>query len=184
MGMTLVFVETPDLGVNTSQGADYVATTLAAQSPLLAPVPTPDLSLFAGPKLEVSPEEDEVPPPVVGSDPEHVLMFGRYVGQIDARIQRAWLRPRTSIVSGSFFCRVRIAQERSGHVQEIEILKCNDDPSWQLSLVHAIQSASPLPAPPDPGVFRPMLTLEFSSPPYSPGEDAAGFEPERRAAVR
>jgi hypothetical protein len=47
-------------------------------------------------------------------------------------------------------------------VQEIEIAQCNGDIRWQTSLVHAIQSASPLPAPPDPKVFSHTLTFEFT----------------------
>jgi hypothetical protein len=45
-----------------------------------------------------------------------------------------------------------------------------------VALVRAIQSASPLPAPPDPKVFSPNLTLDFRSQPFSPGMEADGFE--------
>lgn len=116
--------------------------------------------------------------------PDHSMMAGRYLGQIDARIDRAWIRPRTPIDSGLFACRVRVVQGNDGRVQEIEIIQCNGDTAWQVSLVRAIQSASPLPAPPDPKVFSRKLILEFHSTPFVPGADAEGFEPEPKMAMK
>jgi TonB C terminal len=104
-------------------------------------------------------------------------MLGRYVGQVTARIERAWMRPR---VSGFFSCRVQIDQERNGSVKEITLKECDADIRWQRSLVNAIQSASPLPAPPDPDVFQTSLTLELSSVGFTPGGNAEGFEPAAR----
>lgn len=112
------------------------------------------------------------------------MMAGRYLGQINARIERAWIRPRTLIDSGLFACRVRVVQGNDGGVQEIEIVQCNGDMAWQVSLVRAIQSASPLPAPPDPKVFSRKLILDFHSTPFLPGADPAGFEPEPRTAMK
>jgi hypothetical protein len=105
------------------------------------------------------------------------LLFGRYLGQISARISRAWVRPRASIDGGAFGCRARISQDHRGKIQEVELQGCTADARWQLSLVHAIESASPLPAPPDPGVFTPTVTLEFESAVYSPQADPDLFEP-------
>ncbi len=111
-------------------------------------------------------------------------MVGRYLGQIDARVERAWIRPRAPIAPGLFTCRVRIVQEDDGHVQEIELIDCNGDAAWQTSLVRAIQSASPLPAPPDPKVFSRRLILEFHSTAFLPGIDPEGFEPEPRTVMK
>jgi hypothetical protein len=55
---------------------------------------------------------------------------------------------------------------------------CSADSRWQVSLVHAIESASPLPAPPDPSLFATHVTLDFDSATYSPGTNPDGFEPE------
>jgi len=49
------------------------------------------------------------------------LMFGRYLGQVSARIQRAWIRTRAARSRAArFACRVQIAQSmsrrRSGNV--------------------------------------------------------------------
>jgi hypothetical protein len=111
------------------------------------------------------------------------MMFGRYVGQISARVQRAWLRPRTPMGASSFACRVQILQDRVGNVQEVTLQQCNGDLHWQASLVQAIQSASPLPAPPDPAVFSNLLTMEFDSDQYRAGGHAEGFEPELNLAA-
>jgi hypothetical protein len=183
--MTLVFVEEPDSGAARDRQADYVTSLLAFPSPLLAPVAVPDIPL-ATPMGQSDPRENEEATVVQAntSDPGRSKMFGRYVGQIDARIQRAWIRPRTAIDSGSFACRARITQDRSGSVQEIELVRCNGNAAWQVSLVHAIQSASPLPAPPDPKVFSRVVTLDFTSLPFSPDGSSEGFEPELHAATR
>ena len=93
------------------------------------------------------------------------------------------MRPRTPIESGRFTCRARIVQDKTGVVQEVELRDCNGDAHWQVSLVRAIQSASPLPAPPNPSVFAKTLTLEFSSEPFIPGGDPEGFEPQARTAM-
>ena len=108
-------------------------------------------------------------------------LFGRYTGQIDARIERAWQRPRfpvnrddaslgglglrdarqRALGDETFRCEVRILQNRQGDVQEVQLLRCNGDVTWQQSLVTAILAASPLPAPPSPGVFSDAITLTF-----------------------
>lgn len=113
---------------------------------------------------------------------ERAALFQRYTGQIQARIERAWMRPRTGFEAGLFNCRVQIVQDRHGNVVETTLQRCNGAPAWQGSLVQAIQTASPLPAPPDPEVFADALTLEFTSAQYQAGGDEEGFEPERRLA--
>jgi hypothetical protein len=110
-------------------------------------------------------------------------MYGRYVGQIVARIDRAWLRPRTPIGSDSFSCQARVTQDAVGNVLEVMLEQCNGDSRWQLSLVQAIQTASPLPAPPDPDVFSRTLHLGFSAEAYSPQRPADEYEPEAIAAL-
>jgi len=126
-------------------------------------------------------ELEENPGTPAGSwqpDPAHQLLFGRYIGQITARVERAWMRPRASIDDGAFFaCRVRVTQDRHGVVQEIELVRCNGTPRWQTSLVQAIQSASPLPAPPDADVYTSQVMLDVQSATFEPGGSVDGFEP-------
>ena len=125
-------------------------------------------------------------------------LFGRYTGQIDARIERAWQRPRSpvndeevpsnglgftaarkrAIADEPFRCQVRILQDRQGNVQEVQLLRCNGSVAWRQSLVTAILTASPLPAPPSPAVFSDALALIFVGHPFTSGSDADDHEPQ------
>lgn len=110
-------------------------------------------------------------------DPSERAAYGRYLGQITARIERAWLKPRVLRDGTSFHCRVKIQQDRSGHVLQVELADCNADPAWQLSLVHAIESASPLPTSPDPDIHLQTVSAQFDAEPYAPGSTPHGYEP-------
>jgi hypothetical protein len=111
-------------------------------------------------------------------------MAGRYLGQINARIERAWRRPRTEIGAVRFACTVEVEQDSSGTVMSTALLMCNGSERWQQSLVTAIQAASPLPAPPDPAVFRRRMRLVFQSAAYQAGRSTDGFEPDGVQGVR
>ena len=84
------------------------------------------------------------------------------MGQIKARIERAWDYPANSSLK-SFQCTVQIKQNRKGEVQEVTMTQCINDPAWQLSLAKAIQAASPLSAPPNEKVFTEVITLTFDA---------------------
>ena len=77
-----------------------------------------------------------------------------------------------------FTCQVRIRQSLSGHIDEVQLLACNGSQAWQHSLLTAIFGASPLPAPPDPGVFTPTLTMTFTAHAYSSDSVADDYETE------
>jgi hypothetical protein len=94
-------------------------------------------------------------------------LYGQYMGQIDARVERAWLRPRTPIGARLISCTGRIEQDEAGNIREIMLVRCNGDVRRQQSVVRAIQAASPLPVPPDSKVFRPHITLSFRWEAYS-----------------
>jgi hypothetical protein len=183
--MTLVFIDEPKPGIARRVPTDEVTSLLPPSNALLRPVAVPPVP----PPTDIDELEDLQDPENASNEvpeegPDHSMMVGRYLGQINARIERAWIRPRRPIASGLFACRVRIVQANDGRVQEVEILQCDGDVSWQTSLVRAIQSASPLPAPPDPKVFSRKLTLEFHSIPFLPGTDSEGFEPEQKTAMK
>jgi hypothetical protein len=119
----------------------------------------------------------------VAPDPaQHALLYGRYVGQVQARIDRAWMRPRTEIGAPRFSCRARIKQDRRGNVIDVTLDQCNGTERWQQSLASAIRTASPLPAPPDPSVYADVLWFSFSSEAFQPGGSTQGFEPDARTA--
>lgn len=109
-------------------------------------------------------------------------MSGRYGGQIRARVERAWLRPRAAIGDPIFQCQVQVDQDNVGRVLAVTLVECNGSTSWQLSLVRAIEAASPLPAPPNPAVFAHHVLLTFRALPYSASAPAVLYEPPRPVA--
>ena len=127
-------------------------------------------------------------------DAEKARLFGIYTGQIQARIDRVWRRPRTPVNDGtestaaadsadSFQCEAQVVQDATGMVQEILLPRCNGSAAWQRSLVLAIQQASPLPAPPSAKVFSRSVTLDFIGIPYGSGAAEQDYEFEPRAVV-
>lgn len=141
--------------------------------------------------------EDQVAKPTSGSGDaaELARLFGIYSGQIQARIDRIWRRPRTPVneiavdqkpTDGdeSFRCEAQIVQDASGNVQEILLPRCNGSAAWQRSLVMAIQQSSPLPAPPSAKVFTQSISLEFVGLPYTSGSPTEEYEFEARKVAR
>jgi hypothetical protein len=129
-----------------------------------------------------------------GDTGEQARLFGIYTGQIQARIDRVWRRPRTPInednasatntnLDDSFQCQAQIVQDAAGNVQEILLPQCNGSSAWQRSLVSAIRQASPLPAPPNVSVFRQSITLNFVGVRFIPGDAEDDYEPAPRALV-
>jgi hypothetical protein len=78
---------------------------------------------------------------------------------------------------------VRVLQDERGEVLNVTVGRCGQDTSWRASLVEAVRSASPLPAPPDRRVFRRSVALAFTSPAFAPGRSTQGFEPEALTAM-
>jgi TonB C terminal len=97
-----------------------------------------------------------------GDGAGRAMLFGGYMGQIKARIERVWEHPISAIIT-RFQCQVQIKQNSRGEVLEVTLRRCDNDPAWQLSLVHAIQSASPLSAAPSNSVFTELITLNFEA---------------------
>ena len=181
------FIDDADSAANPGSAPRVVPSFMPSTRNVLTPVAVPDIPVPRVVALsdKETEEQDSSSVEVSGAvDPGRALMFGRYIGQITARVDRAWLRPRTQLASGRFECRARIVQEKDGSVREIELEQCSADPHWQLSLVRAIQSASPLPAPPNPSVFSRTLRVQFTSELFSPSADPTGFEPEPHTAMR
>jgi hypothetical protein len=158
---------------------------------ILSPDPMP-----AAPDLPKDAIEDPTSDAtLVSGDPAgRARLFGIYSGQIEARIERIWRRPRTPVNEGvaaghnqgsadvSFQCQVQVVQDGQGNVQEVLLPHCNGSVAWQHSLVMAIQDASPLPAPPDPKVFSRTITLNFVGLAYTKGSADDDYEPAPRIA--
>jgi hypothetical protein len=175
--MTVVFIDEP-----TENAAPREAPPLASwgmtppdlQLVVVSPDPSPPPSTA---KTEDAAQDDVTE---AAEAVEHAKLYGRYVGQVQSRIERAWMRPRTEIGAPRFFCYVRVQQDRRGELIGITLDHCNGTERWQQSLLSAIRTASPLPAPPDASVYADVLWLTFSSPPFEEGDSAQGFEPETR----
>jgi TonB C terminal len=138
--------------------------------PLVVPDQAPVIDLSsANAEAENSPQSDTSP----GDAELRALMYGRYTGQIGARIERAWEKPRSpvndlktarssdAVDPDPFVCQVQIRQDNQGNVQEVLLLACNGTEAWRHSLVVAINQSSPLPAPPIPTVFKRAITMTF-----------------------
>jgi hypothetical protein len=147
--------------------------------------------------VELLPLSEDQPALVAGTgedSAEQARLRGIYSGQIRARIERIWRRPRTPISEGvnggipgisneSFQCQVQIVQDANGLVQEVLLPRCVGSPAWQRSLVTAIQRASPLPAAPSPRVFTRSIVLDFVGVPYVTGSPEDEYEIEEKPAL-
>lgn len=184
----LVFIDLPKSAKTTDEIDEALAPIRAAikDSPIpvthLDPSPPRDID-----SLVLGEDKDSASSVGNGDDTERARLFGIYTGQIQARIERIWRRPRTPVQEGSdsttasnsadyFYCQVQIDQEPNGSVREIMLPNCNGSIAWQHSLVTAIQQAVPLPAPPSPAVFRRSITLSFIGYAYSAGSSEEGYE--------
>jgi colicin import membrane protein len=96
---------------------------------------------------------------------EHVMaarsngQLASWEAQIQARIQRAWLKPpsaRTGID-----CIVYVTQVPGGEVVNVRLGECNGDAAVRESIQAAAFRASPLPPPPDPALFERNLEIQF-----------------------
>lgn len=147
---------------------------------ILSPDPSIDSALKDGDTEDQTLATDEQS---AGERQARAALFGRYVGQIQARVERAWIRPRAPIGADSFDCRVQVLQNLRGEVQEVTLQRCNGSAQWQQSLVRAIERASPLPAPPDAAVFSNSLLMSFAALAYGPGSEPELYEPEMPSAA-
>jgi len=128
------------------------------QAPLSASVDLPLVPTLGD--IQPSPEPSALAADATGDAGQAAMLFGRYMGQIKARIEQAWQSP-ASAAKQAFHCTAEIRQMPSGVVQEVTLKGCDMDPQWQVSLVQAIQFASPLSAPPSEKLFTDVVTLNF-----------------------
>lgn len=178
--MTLVMVQVPV--TSSLQRLEEIASRGLMSSNeairIVSPDPAPAFEVEDGASDDAAEAAQTVGDPAVQS-----MLFGRYTGQISARVNRSWHRPRSAVSADSeatdtFRCQARITQDAGGNVKEIELISCDGTVAWQQSLVDAIQRASPLPAPPNPTVFTQALTLIFEADAYTPGSPEGEYEPQ------
>jgi hypothetical protein len=167
----LILISLPTTA-NASQAASGSAVSSLPDSSKLKIKPTINVDPPAFLILALS-EDQALDPVSSGADgAEQARLFGIYTGQIQARIDRIWRRPRTPVnetsagenstaTDESFQCEAQIVQDVRGNVQEILLPRCTGSPAWQRSLVMAIQQSAPLPAPPSAKVFTQSISLHF-----------------------
>lgn len=185
---SLVFIDLPKTASANNEIDQSLAYLRAAikNTPIAVIPPDPSPSL----DIETLALEDEKPSTSSvdsGDGTERVRLFGIYTGQIRARVERIWRRPRSPVnehasltnsanTGESFQCQVQIVQDVDRNVQEVLLPRCNGSSAWQRSLVLAIQQASPLPAPPSPTVFSHSIGLSFIGLPYVTGASEEDYE--------
>ncbi len=181
--ITLAPAEDPDeASMQESRSRPAVRLSTISPAVLAAAVTPPSLDVAGDERDEASTSDVSGPDPMDAA--ERAALYGRYLGQIAARVERAWLRPRSSVGDPSFTCTARVRQGADVHVIEVELQRCNGDARWQLSVVQAIESASPLPAPPDPRVFTRSVVVALEAEPFRPGMGSDGYESESAIAAR
>jgi hypothetical protein len=185
---SLVLVTLPTISDSNQESTPDISSLPALSK--LKPVAqiNPDPPAFLNVEVLTLGEEQASQSTVNSADgSEQARLFGIYTGQIQARIERIWRRPRTpvnettgpevpAISDEAFQCRTQIVQDASGIVQEVLLLRCNGSLVWQRSLVIAIQQASPLPAPPSVNVFSHSISLDFLGLSYVPGSPDDDYE--------
>jgi colicin import membrane protein len=82
-----------------------------------------------------------------------------WAAAIQARIQRAWIRPDSA--RAGLDCTVIVNQVPGGEVTGVRIGACNADEVVRQSIEAAVFRASPLPPPPDPALFERTLEVRF-----------------------
>ncbi len=86
-------------------------------------------------------------------------LLEQYIAQIQARIQRAWIRPPSA--RAGLNCVVYVTQDPSGEVVSVRVGECNGDDIVRQSIETAVYRASPLPLPSDRSLFERNLKLNF-----------------------
>ena len=82
-----------------------------------------------------------------------------WAAAIQARIQRAWIRPDSA--RAGLDCTVNVTQVPGGEVVGVKINGCNGDETVRQSIEAAVYRASPLPEPPDSALFERHIEVRF-----------------------
>jgi colicin import membrane protein len=87
-------------------------------------------------------------------------LLDRYLTEITAQIERAWIRPASA--KEGIHCVINVTQVPGGEVTGVRIGECNGDAAVRHSIENAVYHASPLPTPPDRSLFDRNLKLVFA----------------------
>jgi hypothetical protein len=184
---TLVLIELPKVKTNQDFLEELASAAMSqwgTSITTIRPDPLPRIEIES---LAIEDEKNAAAPVDSGDGADRAQLLGIYSRQIQARVERAWRRPRSAVNDASvpsmvrsaqeyFRCQVQIVQDATGNVQEILLPNCNGSLAWQRSLVLAIQQSSPLPAPPSPTVFSHAVSLTFVGYAYVAGSSEEDYE--------
>lgn len=84
----------------------------------------------------------------------------QYVRAIQAHVEQRWFEP-PGIGQGAS-CTVHVMQIPGGEVVGMRFGACNGGEAMRRSIETAVRNASPLPAPPEPGLFEREVRLVFT----------------------
>jgi colicin import membrane protein len=84
---------------------------------------------------------------------------GRYIADIQNKVQRNWIKPPTARAGAS--CQVAVNQIPGGEVINVTVTKCVGDEVFRRSVEAAVYKASPLPRPSDPDLFDREIVFTF-----------------------
>jgi TonB C terminal len=170
--LSVVLVSDPD-AITTLTQAIQPPTDLLIH-PLELGLLSPEL--LASPRLVLPIDRDDATDAQgTESASAETFAFGRYLEQLQARIERAWVRPRASIGEPVFKCSVQVETGTDGLVRDVHTASCNGSSAWKESLVQAIRTASPLPVIPDRRGDTHYLAFTFSSLAYEDSVEPSGF---------
>jgi colicin import membrane protein len=85
--------------------------------------------------------------------------MAQYIAMIAQAVERRWNRPLSA--RDDLLCQVTVRQTPAGVVLSAKVGNCNGDAAVKQSVENAVVSASPLPTPSNPRLFRPELTFNF-----------------------
>lgn len=88
---------------------------------------------------------------------------GIYIKQITDRIRRVLQMTATQTDTGGGPCIVRVIQNESGEVIDIDMHDCERPPMARETLARAIRTASPLPSPPEGLAMGSYLTIDATA---------------------
>ena len=82
-----------------------------------------------------------------------------YIRSIRHKVERNWKRPLSSVKGGD--CVVKLRQTRDGEIERVEVVSCEGDRLYMLSVQDAVWRANPLPPPPSWDVFDYEVEITF-----------------------
>jgi hypothetical protein len=98
-------------------------------------------------------------PAIVRTAPVGTSAMQTWAMEIQARIQRNWVRPPSA--HQGLDCTLYVTQSPKGEVTGVRLGACNGDDAVKQSIQKAVYGASPLPPPPDPSLFQKNLEIYF-----------------------